>query len=111
MVTFLSPHELSAFHAEHQFPFFVLGDPERRVYRRYGLTPGRLAAVFSAPVRTYYWRAFREGRAIHLPRSTTEVFQLGGDFLVDEQGVIRMAYYSERPGDRPSVEDILRAIP
>jgi len=36
--------------------------------------------------------------------------QLGGDFVVDREGVIRLAYRSHDPTDRPAVEEILRLL-
>ena len=36
--------------------------------------------------------------------------QLGGDFIVDQQGMIRMAYRSHDPTDRPTLEVILQAL-
>jgi len=33
--------------------------------------------------------------------------QLGGDFLIDVQGIIRLAYRSHDPTDRPAVTDLL----
>lgn len=35
--------------------------------------------------------------------------QLGGDFVIDRQGVVRLAYRSDDPTDRPSV-DLLLAV-
>jgi hypothetical protein len=36
--------------------------------------------------------------------------QLGGDFVVDKTGVLRMAYRSEDPTDRPPIEHILTVL-
>lgn len=36
--------------------------------------------------------------------------QLGGDFIVDRSGIIRMAFRSHDPADRPSVDDILEKL-
>ena len=35
---------------------------------------------------------------------------LGGDFIVDQQGIIRMAYRSHDPTDRPTLKVILLAL-
>ena len=36
--------------------------------------------------------------------------QLGGDFIIDSQGKIQLAYRSHDPADRPPVEDLLEII-
>ncbi len=36
--------------------------------------------------------------------------QLGGDFIVDNEGIVRFSRPSEDPADRPSVEALLRAL-
>jgi hypothetical protein len=35
---------------------------------------------------------------------------LGGDFIVDSQGKVRLVYRSHDPTDRPPVEDILAIL-
>ena len=36
--------------------------------------------------------------------------QLGGDFLIDAQGVLRLAYRSQDPTDRPSIATLRDAL-
>ena len=36
--------------------------------------------------------------------------QMGGDFIIDRQGIIRMAHRSYEPTDRPEVKEILQAL-
>jgi peroxiredoxin len=36
--------------------------------------------------------------------------QLGGDFIVDQQGIIRMAYRSHDPTERPKIEEIIQVL-
>ena len=36
--------------------------------------------------------------------------QLGGDFIVDTNGILRLAYRSHDPTDRPSVDDLLNLL-
>lgn len=39
-----------------------------------------------------------------------DAYQLGADFVVDKEGVVRLAYYSKNPADRPSVETLLSVV-
>lgn len=36
--------------------------------------------------------------------------QLGGDFIVDANGVVRLAYRSHDPTDRPSVDTLINQL-
>lgn len=38
------------------------------------------------------------------------IFQMGGDFMVDERGTVVFRYPCKNPLDRPSVEHILQAV-
>ena len=50
-------------------------------------------------------RAGRRWRGIH-----GDSTQLGGDFVVDADGVVRLAYRSHDPTDRPSVEQFFTVL-
>jgi hypothetical protein len=39
-----------------------------------------------------------------------DIYQSGGDFVVDREGNILFAYRSQDPADRPSAAELLRAI-
>jgi hypothetical protein len=56
-----------------------------------------------------YGRLLRAGRRPRLPSEDT--LQLGGDFIVDPEGRVAYAYRSAGPDDRPSVDDLLAALP
>lgn len=91
-------------------PFVVCGDPARSVYRRYGLQRGGLLQVFRwRSVRPYVVAGGHGMRAAWSARGD-DVMQLGGDFLVDPEGCLRLAYYSEAPDDRPPMAQLLAAI-
>ncbi|KAF3850178.1 hypothetical protein F7725_019897 [Dissostichus mawsoni] len=44
-----------------------------------------------------------------MPPHMEDIYQLGGDFLLDEAGKVLLCHPSKSPMDRPSVEDILQA--
>ena len=88
-------------------PFPLLLDPERRVYRAYGL--GRsVLRVWSPKVAWHYLRLMMAGR--RLKPILGDPHQLGGDFIVDPGGTVRLAHPSRDPTDRPSVEALLKAL-
>lgn len=110
IVTFLPVTELAAFRAQHHLDFPVLGDPDRQVYRLYGLQRGTWRQVLHPRGIGAYWKAWRRGIPIRRPHGGDDVLQLGGDFLIDPQGRIRLAHYSHDPADRPSADQLLSAL-
>jgi alkyl hydroperoxide reductase subunit AhpC len=87
--------------------FPLLLDPEREVYRTYRLQESWLR---SWNVRTIwlYVRLLLKGRKWRgiLGKST----QLGGDFIVDADGVLRLVYPSREATDRPLVSELLALL-
>ncbi len=88
------------------FPFLL--DPEREVYGAFGLERSFWRAWHPRNLWSYTKRFITTGK---LP----EVFeadpnQLGGEFIIDAQGLLRLAYYSTDPTDRPSVASLLEVL-
>lgn len=91
-----------------QLPFALLSDPEMDVYRAYGLQRGYLRQVFSFGTVLAYAKLLVQGRLYHFRRS--DLRQLGGDFIIDREGVIRYEYRSAAPHDRPSADELISRI-
>ena len=88
-------------------PFRLLLDPERVYYRDYGLerslrrswnlrTIWRYAQLLASGRR---WRGIQGDSA-----------QLGGDVVVSADGIVRLAYRSHDPTDRPDVDQLLTVL-
>jgi hypothetical protein len=95
-------------HLQSQIPddWLCLHDPERQVYARYGLGRMTIGRVFTLSTVGASLRALR--RRVKPGRMHAEdKLQLGGDFLIDAEGMLRFAHYSRDPGDRPSGVDLL----
>ncbi len=88
-------------------PFPLLLDPQRSLYRAYSLERSLLR---SWNLRTigFYARALLSGSAWRGIQGDSS--QLGGDFVVDADGLIRLAYRSHDPTDRPSVRELLSVL-
>lgn len=87
------------------FQFFI--DPEKKAYQAYGLES---SLIRSWRPRTWlaYARLMTQGwrwRGIQ-----GDSGQLGGDFIVDRQGIIRLAHRSQDPTDRPALSTILKTL-
>jgi alkyl hydroperoxide reductase subunit AhpC len=88
--------------------FTVLLDRERTVYSAYGLERSRLRAFSPRTLWLYATRHLR-GKQLHSSHGD-DTSQLGGDFIVDKNGVLRYSYPSHDPVDRPPVDDLLQAL-
>ncbi len=92
---------------ETQSPYPFLVDPERNAYHAYGLQ----SSVFRSWMPQNLWfyaKATLQGREKFGKRG--DPHQLGGDFIVDSQGIVRLAHPSKEPTDRPSVEKLLQVL-
>jgi peroxiredoxin len=88
-------------------PFRLLLDPERRAYQAYGLERSLLRS-WNLRTIVHYVRLLASGRRWRGIQGDSA--QLGGDFVVDQQGILRLAYCSHDPTDRPPVEDLLALL-
>lgn len=106
-VSFATPYWAQAWLAETQSPFPFLLDPGREAYRAYGLQASFWRS-YSLPNLWYYAKALMRGRKTFGKRGDTH--QLGGDFVIDRQGIIRLARPSREPTDRPGIPELLQTL-
>ncbi len=88
--------------------FTVLLDRDRVAYNAYGLERSRLRSWHPRVVWIYVKRWFQRGEFYDSHGNDTT--QLGGDFIVDKNGVLRLVYPSHNPADRPPVEALLKVL-
>lgn len=93
--------------AETQAPFPVLLDPEKESYRVYGME--RSAWKSWGPKNLWYYaKALARGEQLKEKRGNTD--QMGGNFIVDASGIVRFAYPSKDPTDRPTIESMMAIL-
>ena len=109
VVTFAAPEILARYQAHVHWPFPILADPERKAYGAFALKRLSWFRVFSPATLKLYLKLFRKGLA-RQDYGKEDVYQSGGDFLIDREGNILFAHRSEDPADRPSVATLLKAI-
>lgn len=92
-------------------PLDMLIDSKRELYLSIGLTRS-LEKTWSAQSLTYYAEQKAAGRK--LPSSFHGIIddpnQMGGDFIVDKQGRMKLVHPSQTPTDRPTVPNLLQAL-
>lgn len=107
VISFGSTFGAQAWLEETEARFTLLLDPSRAAYAAYGLEYS-LTRSWSAKVWLAYARLMLSGRKWRGIQGDSG--QLGGDFIVDSSGVVRFAYRSLDPTDRPSISQLLAAL-
>ncbi len=107
VISFETGYWLQVWLAETESPFPLLLDPDRLAYQAYGLERSRLRS-WGPKNLWYYARARLTGRQVHTTGADTA--QLGGDFIIDLNGIVRLAHRSQDPTDRPSAAELLAAL-
>ena len=88
--------------------FDVLLDRERTVYKAYLLERSRLRSWHPRILWVYIKRWFQHGEFYDSHGDDTS--QLGGDFIVDKNGLLQLVYPSHDPSDRPPVDKLLKVL-
>lgn len=101
------PPVVERFVERETIPFPVVTDPHREGYKFFNL--GRVGVLhFLRPrILLNFLKLLVRGEKVRRLTGTEDVFQLGGDFLIDRNRRILVAYPSRDATDRPSVETIL----
>jgi len=110
VISFGNPESIEGFRTRLGLPFPVASDPEQKAYRDYGIGKASFWTVWSPRVVWKYVKLAAHGRRPQKSPEPQDVYQLGGDFLLDETGIILFAHVSRSPVDRPDVRRILDAL-
>ncbi|XP_076605164.1 prostamide/prostaglandin F synthase-like [Chaetodon auriga] len=89
----------------------MLLDPDRKMYGAFGLEAS-LKKVLNFSNMLLYAEYVVDNMEFPrgLPSIQDDMFQLGGDFVLDEHGRVLFSHCCQSPIDRPSVEDILSVV-
>ena len=91
-----------------QLPYPVLSDPERDVYAAYSLAQGNLLKIFSPKTVWTYVKHFARGRRYE--HAAIDWKQLGGDFILGEDGTVLYEHRGQTPADRPTVASLISKL-
>lgn len=109
MVSFEPADAIDLFASMLGLPFEFAADPHRHAYRHFGLKRGSLLRIFGLRTVWRYIGLMLKGRKFQRAH-TDDIRQLGGDFVIDAAGTVAYEYPSANPADRPSGEDVARAV-
>jgi hypothetical protein len=108
VVTFDADFMAKAYVANIKMTWPLLLDPEQTLYDAYGMRRGSWWAIYGLPSIWNYLKLIFRGRLPGKPGKDWR--QLGGDVLIDPNGIIRLHHISTGPHDRPSVDSILEQV-
>ncbi len=86
----------------------LLRDESKELYVEYGMMIGSWWSIVGPVAIWKYLKLIFAGRK--LQKSGKDYRQLGGDVLVDPDGIIRLHHVSTSPHDRPEVESIIEVV-
>ena len=110
VVSFTIPKLITAYLAENPQPFPVVSDPERKAYLAFSLGATNLRGFLRLGVIWHYLKLIFRGWMPKSPGENADVWQLGGDFVIDAMGKLKYAHPSKDSADRPGNEELLKAL-
>jgi peroxiredoxin len=99
------PEHAEKFRKEFAPSLPVICDPEKQLYRAYGLGRTTVSGIASPGILLRGLRTMAQGHTPGIPGG--DVFQMPGVFMIDREGNIRYSYYSKDVSDHPSIEELL----
>jgi alkyl hydroperoxide reductase subunit AhpC len=108
IVTFDRDVLARAYARKMQLRWPLLEDRQRVLYQNYGMNRGSWWDIYGLPSIWEYLRLIASGRRPGKPGEDWR--QMGGNVLIDPQGIVRLHYVSQTPHDRPSIESILAVV-
>ena len=110
------PERSQVYARKNELPCAVLCDPARLAYEAYGLLEGQPSQiVFDAPDE-FLRRDYEAGKRLQQSRHGTDTvpvdspWQLPGEFVIDQSGIVRLAYRYQHCEDWPDPLVLIAAI-
>jgi peroxiredoxin len=87
------------------FPFPIIPDPDEKIYKLYNVGSGGLGALLAPDTLRRGIAATLKGHKQGKMEGNT--WQLPGDFIVDKQGILKLARVGKNMGDNLKPRDLL----
>lgn len=108
------PGLTARFASMYRLPFPMLADPQRLAYWAFGVVEGSVWENVRPSAMLHQTRLALHGNLMSPPTSLASAKQLGGTFIVDTSGTIRLAHIAQPIYNYPLVQtylDILEQLP
>jgi peroxiredoxin len=111
-VSFEPPEEVRSFLAYEKQPFPILADVERRGYAAFGFSAlkgwRQYKVANLSTIRVYAKGILFHGHMWRFRRH--QMAQLGGNVVIDANGIVTYVHASSDPSDRPPPEVLVQAV-
>jgi hypothetical protein len=108
VVTFQSSPIAENYVRETKLSWPILIDESLKLYSAYGMHHGRVWDVWGPATIGVYFKLMFKGQMPRKPAG--DVNQLGGDILIDPEGIVRLHHIGTGPADRPAIESLLEIV-
>jgi hypothetical protein len=108
VVTFANDFMARSYVLDTNLTWPLLVDTDRTIYRNYGMLTASFWDIWGPKSWLVYARELLKGQKL-IP-SADDVYQRGGDVLIDPAGIVRLHHVGSGPADRPAVEQIYNII-
>jgi peroxiredoxin len=102
-----SPAQAEVFRHDYEVPFPIVCDPDRVLYKEYGLKDMKTCDFFSPSLAVKTLKVLAEGYGHKFGQGSER--QLPGVFIIDTGGKVRFAHIAANAADHPSPQEIIRA--
>lgn len=105
VVTFENDFFARSYVEETSLAWPLLVDDTRETYRKYGMLSASFWDIWGPKTWWAYLKEFVKGEKLR--KSEGDIFQRGGDVLIDPEGIVVLHHVGVGPADRPAVKTIL----
>jgi len=109
-VSFADPDTVERYREFLRLPFPVGSDEPKKFYDIWEMKQGSWFQVFHPTVLAKYakliWNGARRGRA----NQNDDLKQMGGDFVVNKEGIVTFAFSSPRSSVRPPIDTLMTEL-
>jgi len=103
-----TPVEAESFRQQYNVPFPIISDPEKLLYRAYGLKRARFIQLFSPSLLGKGLQAAGEGHMPGIPQG--DPMQMPGTFVIDQEGRFLLRHFARDAADHLPVASIIKAV-
>jgi hypothetical protein len=108
IITFETDYFARSYVEETHLSWPLLVDDSRETYKNFGMFSASFWDVWGPKTWWVYFKEILKGQKLR--SSAGDIFQRGGDVLIDPTGIVRLHHIGKGPGDRPTIEMILSRI-
>lgn len=108
VVTFENDFFARSYVADTSLTWPLLVDDTRETYRNYGMLTASFWDIWGPKTWWVYLMQVMKGE--RLRKSEGDIYQRGGDVLIDPNGIVSLHHVGPGPADRPAIETILNKV-